>query len=141
MSDPMNESERSAQMSKVRGTGNKSTEAKVEAGLRAAGISNWEKHPKGLPTKPDFFFPEYKLVVFVDGCFWHACPVCNRRIPTTRQEFWRNKIETNRRRDNRLRRRLRNDGYHVMRIWEHELKKQTWLKRLQSMICRIERER
>lgn len=140
MTDSMNKAERSAQMAKVRGTGNKSTEGKVETTLLEAGIADWEKHPKGLPTTPDFFFPEYKLAVFVDGCFWHACPSCNRRTPTNRQEFWRDKINNNRKRDNRLRRRLRRDGYHVIRIWEHELKKNAWLKRLQAMIRRIENQ-
>src|SRR5690348_17217608 len=136
--DPLSKEERSARMSKVRGTGNKSTEGRVEAALIAAGITGWEKQPKGILGKPDFLFPEHRLMVFVDGCFWHACPVCKRRTPTNRAEFWSKKIDENRRRDNRVRRKLRAQGYHVMRIWEHELHRDDWLKRLRLMILRAQ---
>ncbi len=136
--DPLSEAERAAHMAKVRGSGNKSTEGRVEAALRAAGIEGWEKHPKGVLGKPDFYFPCQRLAVFIDGCFWHGCPVCARRTPTARADFWREKIEGNRRRDERQRRRLRGQGYHVMRVWEHSLRTDVWLKRLHSMIQRIE---
>jgi DNA mismatch endonuclease (patch repair protein) len=140
MSDPLNPEERSVRMSKVRAEGNKSTEGRVEAGLDSAGISGWEKHPKDILGTPDFYFRDYKLAVFVDGCFWHSCPICNRRIPLTRVEYWRGKIEKNRLRDNQIRRKLRKQGIHVMRIWEHELRKKykgRWLKRLNTMIRQI----
>lgn len=140
MSDPLSKAERSARMSKVRSKGNRSTESRVESALVEAGISGWEKHHKEILGKPDFFFPRYRLALFVDGCFWHACPVCKRRIPASRPEFWRKKIDENRRRDNRQHRRLRKEGYHVMRVWEHELKRDTWLKRLRSKLSRIEWE-
>lgn len=138
VADPLNKEERSVRMSKVRGTGNKSTEGRVEQALIAAGIEGWEKHRKDIPGKPDFFFPQRHLILFVDGCFWHACPVCNRRTPSNHGEFWRNKIEETRRRDNRKRRHLRQDGYHVMRVWEHQLKSHTWLKRLRTMLRKLE---
>ncbi len=138
--DPLSEAERSARMARVRGAGNKSTEGRVEAALIAAGVEGWEKHPKEVLGKPDFYFPRQRLAVFVDGCFWHGCPVCARRTPTARAEFWRGKIDENRRRDNRQRRRLRQQGYHVMRVWEHELKGISWLGRLRTMIAKGERE-
>lgn len=123
-------------MAKVRSTGNRSTEGRVEAALIDAGVLGWEKHPE-LPGKPDFYFPDQKLVVFVDGCFWHGCPR-HVRFPQARAEYWRAKIERTRRRDNRLRRQLRRDGYHVMRIWEHDLTRDTWLRRLRAMLARID---
>lgn len=138
MADPLNEAERAARMAKVRATGNKSTEGRVEIALTQAGIVGWEKHPRNVLGRPDFFFPHQCLALFVDGCFWHACPICRRRTPTARAEFWRTKIDQNRRRDNRNRRQLRQRGYHVMRVWEHDLKKDTWLKRLRSTLRRIE---
>lgn len=119
-------------MAKVKGSGNKSTETKVEIALREAGIECWVKQPD-LLGKPDFYFPNQKLAVFVDGCYWHGCPK-HRRYPKKNADYWLGKIDGNRRRDNRVRRRLRKDGYHVMRIWEHDLKKTTWLKRLISML-------
>lgn len=89
MSDPLSKTERSARMSKVRSNGNRSTESRVELALTKAGVQGWEKHHKEVLGKPDFFFPQYQLALFVDGCFWHSCPVCKRRIPTSRSEFWR----------------------------------------------------
>lgn len=127
-------------MSRVRGGGNRSTEGRAEAALVASGIDGWVKHPKDILGRPDFYFPTHRLAVFVDGCFWHRCPTCNRRMPANRAEFWRAKLDENRRRDNRTRRRLRAEGYHVMRVWEHDLKRETWLKRLRSMLARIERD-
>lgn len=135
--DPMSKAQRSVQMAKVRGKDNRSTEGRVEAALVEAGIQGWEKHPKNILGKPDFFFSDQRLAVFVDGCFWHACPVCNRRMP--KSDFWRNKIDENRRRDIRVQRKLRQEGYHVMRVWEHDLKKNIWLKRLNTMMRRIEK--
>ena len=140
MKDPLSPDERSERMAKVRSTGNKSTEQCAEAIMVESNISSWEKHPSDIPGRPDFYFRRYRLALFVDGCFWHACPVCNRRLPVTRQEFWRKKIEENRKRDNRQRRHMRAEGYHVMRVWEHEVKKGAWIRRLRTMIQRIERQ-
>ncbi len=138
MTDRLSQAERSALMAKVRSTGNRSTEGRIEYALTQADIGGWEKHPP-LPGKPDFYFPQHKLVMFVDGCQWHACPK-HVRYPRANADYWRNKIERNRRRDSRVRRKLRQDGYHVMRVWEHDLKQTTWLKRLQTMLRRIESE-
>ena len=136
--DPMDRQQRSAQMAKVRSIGNKSTEAVVESALKEADLRDWEKHPQNILGKPDFFFPHYKLVIFVNGCFWHCCHICKRPVP--RSEYWKNKIDGNRRRDNRIHKILRQEGYHVMRIWEHELKDQFWLKRLDAMFKRIDKK-
>jgi len=141
MTDIMSQAERSERMSKVRSTGNKSTEGVVETKLSDSGIEGWIKQPKGITGKPDFLFPEQNLVIFVDGCFWHACPTCKRRLPTSRAEYWKDKIEGNRKRDNRYRRELRKQGYHVMRVWEHEVKKGSWVKRLRAMLRRLENQR
>jgi len=140
MRDPLSKAERSARMSKIRSKGNRSTEVRAELKLLEVGITGWDKHRKDVLGKPDFFFPRHRLALFVDGCFWHACPVCKRRTPASRSQFWSKKIDENRKRDNRQHRKLRAQGYHVMRVWEHELKRDTWLKRLRSMLSRIERE-
>lgn|ERR1017187_6549518 len=137
MSDSLTKSERSQLMAKVRGTGNRSTEAVVEAALRAERIRGWKKHPEDVPGRPDFYFPRYRLAIFVDGCFWHACPNCGR-IPKSNVEFWRTKIDQNRRRDNRVRRRMRRLGFHVVRVWEHEAHAARWIGRLRRIVdaCR-----
>lgn len=137
MTDTFSKAERSAIMAKVKSAGNKSTEAVVEAALLEAGILGWEKQPEIL-GKPDFYFPKHSLVLFVDGCYWHGCPQ-HCRMPATNTAYWAQKIDRNRQRDNRNRRQLRREGYHVMRVWEHDLKTDTWLKRLAAMLRRIER--
>ena len=136
--DTLSKAERSQLMAKVRGTGNRSTEGIVETALRAACIRGWKKHPENVPGKPDFYFSRYRLAIFVDGCFWHACPMCGR-IPKTNAPFWIDKIDQNRRRDNRVRRQLRKLGYHAMRIWEHDAKTGSWIQRLHRIIQHIER--
>lgn len=133
--DPLTISERSTRMSRVRSTGNRSTEVIVETLLRAAKIAGWRKHPQDIPGRPDFYFPKNKLAVFVDGCFWHACPRCARRIPSTRRQFWKTKLLGNQRRDNRLRRLLVRRGFKTMRLWEHELRGAHWLGRLQRRLA------
>ncbi len=138
MADQFSPAERSAIMAKVKSTGNRTTEGRVEAALVASGVVGWVKHPREVLGKPDFFFPEQRLALFVDGCFWHGCPVCKPLMPVSHAEYWRAKIDRNRRRDNRHHRRLRRDGYHVMRVWEHELKADRWLKRLRAMLRRNE---
>ena len=64
-------------------------------------------------------FPGIKVAVFVDGCFWHGCPV-HGTWPKANADFWREKIETNRARDADTDRRLRENGWLVIRVWEHE---------------------
>jgi DNA mismatch endonuclease, patch repair protein len=74
-------------------------------------------------TKPrrrgDIVFQRSKVVVFVDGCFWHGCPI-HGTWPKANADFWRNKIETNRRRDLETTKLLEETGWKVVRIWEHE---------------------
>ena len=71
--------------------------------------------------KPDFVFPEVKIAVFVDGCFWHGCPK-HANAPKNNREFWRQKIDANKKRDQKVNRRLRSEGWSVQRIWEHDIK-------------------
>jgi DNA mismatch endonuclease (patch repair protein) len=130
MRDPLSATERSQRMAKVRSRENRSTERVVEATLRRAGIRDWCKHPQDVPGKPDFYFRQIKLAIFVDGCFWHGCPLCCRRLPKRRRIFWSRKLTGNLNRDARVRRKLRRLGYKTIRIWEHELRNDKWLRRV-----------
>jgi DNA mismatch endonuclease (patch repair protein) len=132
--DPLTKPERSELMSKVRSRGNRSTEMAVESALLAFDIRGWVKHPDGIPGRPDFYFPRLQLAVFVDGCFWHACPKCARNAPRSRRQFWANKLDENRRRDRRVRSQLRREGVRTMRIWEHSAATSKWVLRLMRMI-------
>lgn len=73
-----------------------------------------------LIGKPDFVFPREKVAVFIDGCFWHGCP-SHYTAPATRSEFWKSKLEANRRRDVKVTNALAESGWIVLRFWEHDL--------------------
>lgn len=75
-----------------------------------------------MPGKLDFAFPRQKVAVLVNGCFWHGCPKCYTR-PKTNRAFWDKKHADNMARDRRVTRQLRRDGWKVLRIWQHSLRK------------------
>ena len=120
MADVFTAVRRSEIMSRVRSSGNRSTEAALAALFRAEKISGWRR---GFPLhgRPDFVFPAAGVAVFADGCFWHGCPR-HCRLPKSRRKYWREKIARNRRRDAAVSRKLRRDGWRVLRIWEHSIK-------------------
>jgi DNA mismatch endonuclease (patch repair protein) len=121
MRDFFNPEQRSELMSRIRGRANISTELKVAGILRADGIKGWRRH-LSLPGRPDFTFPEQRVCIFVHGCFWHDCPRCKKRS-STRPEYWAEKIDVNRRRDQRVSRELRRRGYEVIVVWECTLRR------------------
>jgi DNA mismatch endonuclease, patch repair protein len=120
MADVFNKRKRSAVMATIRSTGNKDTEICLVRILRKHEVKGWRRHLP-LPGKPDFVFQKERVAVFVDGCFWHGCPK-HLRTPKSNKAYWRRKITTNRMRDVRVRRVLRQGGWRVLRVWEHELK-------------------
>lgn len=125
--------ERSRHMSAIRKRGNRSTELAFRLHLVRAGFRGWEMHASELPGCPDFLFPEKRIAVFVDGCFWHGCPKCFR-LPVVNSEYWRGKITGNRRRDKRIARLLNARGWKTVRIWEHVLNSDGgWVKALRRL--------
>jgi DNA mismatch endonuclease (patch repair protein) len=120
MADKFSKEKRSEIMSANRSKNTRSTERRLRAGLASAGISGWRMIAKDLVGKPDFVFDKEKVIVFVDGCFWHGCKC--KRLSKTHKIFWKNKIETNIARDKRVSRALQRQGWKVIRIKEHELK-------------------
>lgn len=121
MPDFFSPQQRSELMSRVRGQGNVSTEKKVVGILRGAGITGWRRHLP-LPGRPDFTFRKQRVCIFVHGCFWHDCPRCGKRS-NTRPDYWASKIETNRKRDQRVTRELKRRGYRVNIVWECTLRR------------------
>lgn len=75
-----------------------------------------------LPGKPDIAFPKRKIAIFIDGCFWHGSPI-HGSTPKTNTDFWEAKIKGNIERDQLITTQLTTDGWMVIRIWEHEIKK------------------
>lgn len=121
MTDVFTQTKRSLVMSRIRGRGNRDTELRLIALMRAHGITGWRRGST-LPGRPDFVFPRVRLAVFVDGCFWHGCPL-HATWPKQNAAFWRAKILGNRRRDQAVDRQLRQLGWGIVRIWEHALTK------------------
>ena len=70
--------------------------------------------------KIDIAFPSKKLAIFVDGCFWHGCPL-HSHVPKSNKEYWLPKLKRNIARDLAKNERLRNEGWQILRVWEHEL--------------------
>ena len=121
MTDVFTKTKRSEVMASIRGRGNVSTEWRLRARLVSSGISGWKMHSSDIAGKPDIVFPEKKLAVFLDGCFWHGCKKC-RSIPKSNRVFWTTKITGNKKRDMRTTRKLRTRGWTVLRFWEHQIK-------------------
>lgn len=120
--DTVNALTRSSMMSRVRSRGNRSTERRLRAHLVRSGLRGWRLHAAHLPGKPDFAFAAERLVVFVDGCFWHGCADCaDGHNPRSNTTYWLPKIQSNRDRDRRNTALLRRLGWCVVRVWEHEI--------------------
>lgn len=81
-------------------------------------------HDKSLPGNPDVVFSKIKTVIFIHGCFWHGHKGCSQyRMPKTSIEYWHKKINRNIQRDELNMETLRESGWHVIIIWECQLRK------------------
>ena len=118
MTDVMTKSQRSRCMSRI-----KRRDTKPEILLRSA---LWRRGLRyrvdvNLPGRPDIAFTRARIAVFVDGCFWHGCPV-HGRIPTSNLEYWDPKLRRNIGRDKENNEKLEEMGWKVLRFWEHDVK-------------------
>jgi DNA mismatch endonuclease (patch repair protein) len=120
MVDVFDIEKRSAVMAAIRSRGNRDTELKLASVLRDFQIKGWRRH-QALPGRPDFVFRRERLVIFVDGCFWHGCPRHGRK-PDSNRDYWLPKLQRNQTRDRIVARSLRRNGWTVLRLWEHDLK-------------------
>lgn len=113
---------RSFNMSQVKGKDTK-PELLVRKFLFAKGL-HYRLHDKKLPCKPDIVLPKYKTVILIHGCFWHGHEDCKyAALPKTREEFWLEKIEGNKKRDKNNIEKLKNGGWNVVVVYGCELKK------------------
>lgn len=96
-------------------------EERLRAELTALGLEYVVDAPPiaGLRRRADVLFPTHRIAVYVDGCFWHGCPT-HGTWPKANAQFWRDKIEANRRRDADTNGRLEKEGWRVLRFWEHD---------------------
>ena len=123
MTDIISPEQRSALMSRIKGK-NTGIELEVRKGLHALGF-RYRLGGAGLPGRPDIVLPKHRTAVFVHGCFWHKHSCSLFRLPKTRREFWKTKIEANHARDGRNETHLRALGWRVETIWECQLRHQS----------------
>lgn len=117
--DIWSKKKRSAVMAKI-----KSRDTKPEWIVRRYLFSRgyrYRKNVKGLPGTPDIVLRKYGIVIFIHGCFWHGHEV-DGTMPKTNREFWKNKIERNKLRDECNKKKLQQMGWSVMTVWECQLK-------------------
>ena len=133
MADVFSKSKRSEIMSRIRGK-DTGPEMVIRKALFANGF-RYRLHVKNLPGKPDIVLPKYNAVVIVDGCFWHGHKNCKFfRMPKSRIYFWRKKIDANRARDVKNRRKLRRLGWNVIQVWECQLSSRKYEKTFQRIL-------
>lgn len=125
-------------MSQIRGKNTK-PEMLVRKFLHSKGL-RYKLHDKTLPGKPDLVFPRYKVIVNINGCFWHGHEGCKYYvIPKTRTDWWVNKLNKNVKKDEENIMKLHYLGWNVIVVWECELKKdqlsETLNKLYEKIIC------
>ena len=125
---------RSEIMSRIRSV-DTSPELQVRSLLHRAGF-RFSLHRKDLPGCPDIVLAKYRTVIFVHGCFWHQHQACKHASsPKQNAEFWTAKLNSNRKRDRRVCRELRLNGWRVVTVWECEYK--TKFSRLLRILARL----
>lgn len=127
MVDRLSPERRSWNMSRIRGRDTKPERAvlKILRGLRYRA----DAHRPDLPGKPDIVLPRRRTIVFVNGCFWHRHSRCRfAYTPKSNRGFWNRKFEDNVQRDRRVRRALRRLGWHILVVWECQLRDQDKLR-------------
>lgn len=104
---------------------NRSKDTKPQLLLRRnmwrAGLRGYRLHWKKAVGRPDIAFPDRKLAIFVNGCLWHRCPICQLGMPKHNEAFWQAKFERNVARDSEKKAALFAAGWKVLVIWECEL--------------------
>lgn len=120
MADRLTPEQRRLNMSRIRCRDTK-PEFAVRRALHSMGF-RYRLHVGDLPGRPDLVLPKWRCVVQVHGCFWHGHGCALFRWPATRQEFWREKIAGNVRRDRRNEAELMERGWRLVTVWECALK-------------------
>ncbi|KKB34609.1 very short patch repair endonuclease [Bacillus thermotolerans] len=118
MADMMTKEQRRKNMQAIRSQSK--LENRVSRELWKRGF-RFRKNDKSLFGKPDISIKKYKIVIFIDSCFWHGCEIHGNR-PKSNQEYWDKKLARNKERDAEVRKYYLDNNWHFKRMWEHELK-------------------
>jgi DNA mismatch endonuclease (patch repair protein) len=133
MVDNLKPADRRKTMQAVKGKGTR-LERRLFSILAAMRLNGWKKNVANVVGKPDVIFPTRRVAIFVDGCFWHGCPYCHRKLPVTNRKYWRRKIERNIALAKSTNRKLRDDGWIVIRIWEHALQNSKHIEKIKTKL-------
>ncbi|UTA67561.1 very short patch repair endonuclease [Emticicia sp. 21SJ11W-3] len=137
MADIHSKEVRSFNMSQVKGKDTK-PELLVRKFLFGKGL-RYRLYDKRLPGKPDIILPKYKTVILIHGCFWHGHESCKyATLPKTREEFWSEKIDGNKKRDKENIVKLKNKDWNVLVVYGCELKKNNQDQTLQNILRNIQ---
>ena len=132
--DVVDQKTRSKMMSGIRGRNTK-PEIAVRKALHAAGF-RFRLHRRDLPGSPDVVMPGRKVAIFVHGCFWHRHENCRfAKLPSSRADFWRLKLEGNAERDRRNQGALRTAGWRVLTVWECAIRDRKTLATLSQALA------
>lgn len=97
-------------------------EDEVSKALWKKGI-RYRRNVRKLYGNPDFAIQKYKIVIFIDSCFWHSCPIHGNK-PKNNKEYWEKKLTANINRDVNVNKFYKENEWYILRIWEHDLKKE-----------------
>lgn len=118
MADNLTKEQRTRNMKAIKSQSN--LENRVSKALWNKGF-RFRKNIK-LFGKPDIAIKKYKVVIFIDSCFWHACPE-HGNMPKSNQDYWLKKLTRNQERDKEVNEYYYQRGWNILRVWEHEFKK------------------
>ena len=137
--DVHNKEIRSYNMSRIKGKKTKPEEV-VAKYLFANGF-RYRRNVRGLPGTPDIVLKKYRIAIFVNGCFWHCHEGCKWFVfPETNAEFWKKKFDCNRERDKQNYKKLQDNGWNVIIVWECEIRHNDRNKRLETLVEEIMRQ-
>lgn len=133
MADVHSPEVRSKNMRAIRGRDTR-PELVIRKSLHNLGF-RYRISPSELPGKPDIYFPKYRAVILVNGCFWHAHGCYMFHLPATRKEFWKDKLSKNIYRDRKVIKSLLDKGLRVLVVWECSVKGKKKIKKELLLDC------
>lgn len=135
MADNLSKEDRRKNMTSIRSTHTK-LEDKVCKELWKRGY-RIRRNVNSLFGKPDISIKKHKVVIFIDSCYWHGCEI-HGNVPKSNQEYWVDKLNRNKKRDLEVTTYYQSGGWSILRLWEHQLKKELFEQAMDEICSFIE---